>query len=225
MSTQPVKAVTIGRALMLVLLAFLASIPFVEHRAQFPPIWYGLTFIILTGIGVTLATGHARGLAMMAIGLAAMAALLMLGGPESPRAHIIPGFMLAAAAVAAALDVARAELSKKTHGDARLYHGVSSYILIGVAFALLHQRIDLLMPEAYQEARLGEGSHVSGWGDYVWLSFSILTTSGFAIDVTPANSMSRALCTMEGITGVMFPAMFLARMVSVAEEEDEEGIS
>jgi hypothetical protein len=112
-----------------------------------------------------------------------------------------------------------------THGDARLYHGVSSYILIGMAFALIHQRVDLLVPGSYQVVKGAERPMTGGWADYVWLSFSIMTTSGFAVDVTPCNSISRAVCTAEGVTGVMFPAIFLARMVSAASEEDEKGIS
>lgn len=214
-----------ARFLMLGLVACMAAIPFVEHHSQFPPLWFSIGTITFASIGVAMATDRWRGLGIMAVGMAAMVTLLVMEGSNSTNAHIAPGVMLAVAAIGASYNIARAALSKHTHGDARLYHGVSSYILIGMAFAMLHQRIDLLVPGSYQVVKGAERPMTGGWADYVWLSFSILTTSGFATDVSPGNSMSRALCTAEGITGVMFPAIFLARMVSAASEEDEKGIS
>ena len=225
MNRLPVNHLFAARFLMLGLVACAASIPFVEHHSQFPPLWFSLGTITFASIGVAMATDRWRGLAILALGMAAMVTLLVMGGVDSTEAHIAPGLMLAVAAVAASYNVARAALSKHTHGDARLYHGVSSYILIGMAFALIHQRVNLLMPGSYLVVKGAERPMTGGWADYVWLSFSIMTTSGFAVDVTPCNSISRAVCTAEGVTGVMFPAIFLARMVSAASEEDEKGIS
>ena len=225
MKRLPVNDLFAARFLMLGLLAALAVVPFVEHHSQVPPIWFSIGTITFASVGVAMATDRWRGLGIMAEGTAAMVTLVVMGGVHSTDAHIAPGLMLAAAAVAASYNIARAALSTHTHGDARMYHGVSSYILIGMAFALIHQRVDLLVPGSYQVVKGAERPMTGGWADYVWLSFSIMTTSGFAVDVTPANSMSRVLCTMEGITGVMFPAIFLARMVSAASEEEEKGIS
>jgi hypothetical protein len=47
----------------------------------------------------------------------------------------------------------------------------------------------------------------------VYFSFVTLATIGFG-DIVPGNSMVRSLAMIEGLIGVLYPAVLLARLVS-----------
>jgi hypothetical protein len=51
------------------------------------------------------------------------------------------------------------------------------------------------------------------WNDCVYFSFVTLATIGFG-DIVPGNSMVRSLAMIEGLIGVLYPAVLLARLVS-----------
>ena len=129
-------------------------------------------------------------------------------------------FLFAISTAISAVAIANAAFSRRTRGDDRICHGVTSYILIGIAFAMIHQRVAILDPGSY---RLPAGDLTHGqWVDYFWLSFSTLTTAGFG-DVAPVSSWARLICTLEAVTGVIYPAVFLARLVSAASHDEEAG--
>jgi hypothetical protein len=211
----------VGWCVLVGLVLFIVSVPFVDDHSQFPPLPFSLGMIAFGAVAVTTVVGRLHGGVVLSLGVVAMSWMILDGGESSERAHIVPGLLLAVSSVAAAANIARVALSNRTHREARILHGVSSYILIGVAYALLHQRMELLVPGSYVVTP-GHGSPPhGGWADYLWLSFSVMTTSGFTSEVTPVGSAARALCTMEAITGVMFPAIFIARLVSTATEEEK----
>jgi hypothetical protein len=147
-------------------------------------------------------------------------AILIIGGHDvTLHDHVVPGFLVAFSNIVTAVAIARAALSRSTHGDSRIFLGAASYLLIGIAFTMVHQRIAILDPDAYRVPGATPEYPIGRWIDYLWFSFSTLTTSGFA-DVTARSSWARLACTLEAMTGIMFPAIFLARMVSAASAED-----
>ena len=52
------------------------------------------------------------------------------------------------------------------------------------------------------------------WVDFVWLSFSTLTTAGFG-DVAPVTAAACAISTLESLCGILFPATLIARIASL----------
>ena len=62
----------------------------------------------------------------------------------------------------------------------------------------------------------------SGFGgaerpDFVYFSFVTLTTVGYG-DVTPVHPLARSLAVAEALTGQLYPAILLARLVSLATD-------
>jgi voltage-gated potassium channel Kch len=70
-------------------------------------------------------------------------------------------------------------------------------------------------------------SHHMGRADYTYFSVTTLTTVGYG-DITAVTSLARRLAMIEAITGQMFLATAMARLMSVArfrrrgEEPDTE---
>jgi hypothetical protein len=50
--------------------------------------------------------------------------------------------------------------------------------------------------------------------DFLWLSFSTLTTAGYS-DMRPVGSWPCAIATLEGLCGILYPATLIARIASL----------
>jgi hypothetical protein len=59
-----------------------------------------------------------------------------------------------------------------------------------------------------------DAGHPPRWIDFVWLSFSTLTTAGYG-DLAPISPWANSLCTLEALCGILFPATLIARIASL----------
>ena len=98
----------------------------------------------------------------------------------------------------------------------RIRGAIVIYLLLGALWAILYQMVALTIPEAF---RLPEG--VAG-GDrdamqrlMTYFSFITLTTTGYG-DITPVHPVARTLVMLEVLVGQLYPAITLARLVSLA---------
>ena len=96
---------------------------------------------------------------------------------------------------------------------------VCVYLLVGVAFASLFTAIDVGDPGAFRGS--GEGSAGQPWAEYLFFSFTALTTVGYG-DITPATSITRSLATVETVFGVLYVAILVARLVGVYASRSHE---
>ena len=84
------------------------------------------------------------------------------------------------------------------------------YLLLGLtwanAYAFLHQ----LHPDAFA-GTLGEALISQTW---IYYSFVTLTTVGYG-DITPVHPVARSLAIGEALTGQLYLAITLARLVSL----------
>lgn len=211
--------IKLAQMMLLFLICGLCTVPLTIKGSPFPPISTTI-FVTIASASAAFVIGGLRWAAVVAVpSIVAIAILIIDGRDVTLHDHVVPGFLVAFSNVVTAVCIARAALSRSTHGEARIYLGAASYLLIGIAFTMVHQRIAILDPEAYRVPGATPEYPIGRWIDYLWFSFSTLTTSGFA-DVTARSSWARLACTLEAMTGVMFPAIFLARMVSAASADD-----
>ncbi len=209
---------THGKALLIGLILGICVVPQADYGAQFMrPIGAGVV-VTMGGIEAWKVAGRTWGLSVLVLGWISVALVSLTSLGDTPGGHVVPGFMLAAAYILAAVAVVRAAFGRRMHGAERIYFGISSYIMLGIAFGSVHQRVALLDPASYRLATTG--GEATRWSDFLWLSFSTLTTAGFG-DVVPVSNAARMISTLEAVTGVMFPAVFLARLVTAATEDDE----
>ena len=69
------------------------------------------------------------------------------------------------------------------------------------------------MPNAFTE---GAGRR-EGSADWVYFSFVTLTTVGYG-DITPVARAARSLAMLEALVGQLYPAIIIARLVSLQSE-------
>ncbi|MFO0963764.1 MAG: potassium channel family protein [Phycisphaerales bacterium] len=176
-------------------------------------------------VAVSLATfatwsvaGRAWGITLMILSGSAVLAGLIARASDSANVRFFAGFDLVIAYLVATYAVGRAAFSPRLQGTERIYCGIASFILFAFAFAVLHERVSHWSPGAYALNDSIEGKRGTHWSDFLWLSFSTITTSGFA-DTTPVSPWARVVASLEGLVGILYPATFIARVVSLPPDE------
>jgi hypothetical protein len=103
----------------------------------------------------------------------------------------------------------------------RIRGAIVVYLLLGGIWALLYQVVVLTIPHAF---RLPEG--LASDPDtlqrlFTYFSFITLTTTGYG-DITPVHPVARLLTMFEALVGQLYPAITLARLVSLAVMHQKE---
>jgi hypothetical protein len=90
----------------------------------------------------------------------------------------------------------------------RIQGAVAAYLLLGLAWALAYETVALVATGAFSGAGPPER------GRFIYFSFVTLTTLGYG-DVTPVHPVARSLAMAEALTGQLYPAILLGRLVSL----------
>jgi hypothetical protein len=95
----------------------------------------------------------------------------------------------------------------------RIMGAVALYLLLGLGWAVAYELLSLHVADAFT------GGVAAGQGSDRWLYFSFvtLTTVGYG-DITPAIRAAQSLATLEALVGQLYPAIILARLVSLDSE-------
>lgn len=171
------------------------------------------TLLLLSGV-VTVST-KGRSTMMLAIGIAVLT--LSLRWMHS----LFPGMGLATVKTFSALlalslfawAVLYQTLREGRITMQRVYGAVAVYLLLGMIWGLAYELVLLHSPEAFQEANVGE-KHSLLPAKLVYFSLVTLTTVGYG-DITPVHPIARSLANLESLTGQLFPAILIARLVSL----------
>jgi len=92
----------------------------------------------------------------------------------------------------------------------RILGAVAVYLLLGLTWANAYGLLHELRPHAFAGA-LGEALIPQTW---IYYSFVTLTTVGYG-DITPVHPVARSLAIGEALTGQLYLAITLARLVSL----------
>ena len=97
----------------------------------------------------------------------------------------------------------------------RIRGAIVVYLLLGGIWALLYQVVALAIPQAFRlpEGLVGDSDALQRLLTY--FSFIPLTTTGYG-DITPVHPVARLLTMFEALVGQLYPAIILARLVSLA---------
>ena len=88
--------------------------------------------------------------------------------------------------------------------------GLALYLLLGVAWSFAYVLVGRLTPGAFT---LPPGNQMLGVTS-IYFSFSTLSTVGYG-DIAPVSHVARMLAAAEAITGTLFTAVFIARLVAL----------
>jgi hypothetical protein len=106
-----------------------------------------------------------------------------------------------------------------------MYAGISVYLLLGLSWMFAYQLVARLgnpLHPAFAFNAGPAGQSMDGFTAY-YFSFVTLTTVGYG-DITPVSNGARALAALEAMTGTMYVAVLISRLValySTAPREDK----
>ena len=99
----------------------------------------------------------------------------------------------------------------------RIQGAVAAYLLLGILWAYAYALVAHLRPGAFS----GPVSPADGPRAFFYFSFVTLTTVGYG-DVLPVHPAARSLAMLEAVTGPLYLAILVSRLVSLAVASDIE---
>ena len=98
-----------------------------------------------------------------------------------------------------------------------LYAGISVYLLLGLVWTLAYLLVAALANPQHPAFAFNAGpassQSMTGFTAY-YFSFITLTTVGYG-DITPVSNAARALAALEAMTGTLYVAVLISRLVAL----------
>ena len=198
-----------GIVLVILIASYLLS-------AFFNAKWINDTQTALFTVAVLLAVRNSewlgsRARAVVAAGLAGsmigIIAAVHLAGPEGRGAGAIWTGMLLLLTV---MLIVRQVLLQSAVTLQSIYGVISAYLIIGLMFASFYSAMWWLGGRTFFAPA---GSHAGSLSDFQYFSFTTLTTLGYG-DFTAAANAGRAIAMIEAMTGQIFLATLVAKLVA-----------
>jgi len=96
---------------------------------------------------------------------------------------------------------------------------VATYLVLALVWTMLYLLAASLIPNAFVLAGSASGKPLDGF-TALYFSFITLCTVGYG-DITPAAPVVRMLAIVEGITGVLYMSVLIARLVTLYTSDRE----
>ncbi len=199
--------------LLLALLLLLIASPFVgkdmPDRAVLALL---LAILLFAAVGAATARRHERWIA----GTLAAATGIVIGGGLllEHRVIYLPALGLLTAYFAYTISVVLRRMVTATQIDADILCGAAAiYLLIGVAWAVTYWMIYELDRGAFT-AIPALGTAPFKFHNFLYYSLSCLTSLGIG-DITPVNHFAQIWTTLETITGNLYIAVLVSRLVGL----------
>jgi len=194
---------------MLVVTVFV--LPAINVKHEHIVLYSNIVYSLVLASGVAIGWGRPRLFALAAV-VASPALVLRWAawGVSTPALELwAEAFSLLSVVVIAYVLLAQVFRAGPINA-VRVQGAVAVYLLIGVAYAYGFQ-IDSRINPASVESTAGK---MTTFVDWVYFSFCTLSTVGYG-DIVPASRLSRMLAIGEGISGQLFLAILIARLVAM----------
>ncbi len=117
--------------------------------------------------------------------------------------------------------VLRYVLRSRTISRDQIYAGISMYLMFGFAFGAVFHLVSILDPTSF--GATGDAVGRAGTPDLMYFSFVTLATLGYG-DIVPRTNFARSIAILEALVGMLYIAVFMARLVSLhAPGPDDKG--
>lgn len=206
-------------ALLIVLVAAVFVIPVIAPSGTTGEIVndVSLTLVLLSAAA---AIAERRSVQVMAILLCLFAVVLRWLEwlvPSSISLLVREGSALLALALVTGIVATRVFAGGTVTVD-RIMGAVVLYLLLGIAWAAAYELVAIHVADAF----IGGDIHAKGPVRWLYFSFVTLTTVGYG-DITPVARAARSLAALEALIGQLYPAIILARLVSLRAEGRKSG--
>ncbi|MGK7944032.1 MAG: ion channel [Microcystaceae cyanobacterium] len=125
--------------------------------------------------------------------------------------HIVYAFFLSLSILFLGRKINQAEVVDED----TLLGGISIYLLFGILWYIFYHLVYIFDQNAFSQNLEMPNYHL------LYFSFTTLTTLGYG-DISPVNKIAMGLTNTEAIIGQLYPAIFLARLVSLYIVPDSE---
>src|SRR5437773_9859644 len=128
-----------------------------------------------------------------------------------------PAFFLTAALIMTAFIVAnllRFVLRAPSVSVEVLCASISAYLMLGLMWTMAYWLVDQLTPGGAFSFNTNAGTRSMNGFNGFYFSFVTLSTVGYG-DITPVSRIARWLAAMEAMTGLLYVAVLIARLVSL----------
>jgi hypothetical protein len=92
-----------------------------------------------------------------------------------------------------------------------IYASIVVYLLIAIMWAFVYSVLESIHPGSFAT---GEGQIEAGRRLYIYYSFVTITTLGYG-DVTPTTDLANSFSFLEAVTGQLYLAILIARLVGI----------
>jgi hypothetical protein len=148
---------------------------------------------------------------LIAFGMNLTAALHRLSSPSALDIHLVAGAWLILA-ITLGWVVARQVFAAGRVTYHRIVGAILLYFLISLIFVALFAIVGQADPKAFSGIAIDDNTALAS--NLIYFSFVTLTSTGYG-DVVPVHPIARSLCNLESIVGQLYPAILLARLVTL----------
>ena len=204
------------RVLFAALAVLVAAMPFLRPGALGAVLLQVLfTLLLLSGL---YAVSDGRRALVVAAGFAGPALVLAWAGRLTANTAVsgIGALLLAGFLVFTGWEIVKYIVRARRVTSELIFGATSVYLMMGVVGALLFAVLDMWSPGSLRMPG-GAGSGVEDatrFSTVTYYSFVTLTTLGYG-DITPVSRLARSLSTMEAVTGQLYLAVLVARVVGL----------
>jgi hypothetical protein len=205
------------------LVALLVAFPMLEDLARPRPLLLIVPSAAVFVAGVLVADAGSRA---VRVALILAAIQVALSGLTLVQEKAATDWMAVALALAATMVLILFStycllgyvLRARTITQDQIYAGVCMYLMLGFAFGTLFYLINMLDPKSFAAnvELLARGDKP----DLLYFSFVTLATLGYG-DITPRTNIARSLAIVESLAGMLYIAIFMARLVSMRTGSDK----
>jgi hypothetical protein len=204
--------------LTVAILAFFifALYPMIEVGA-ISPWWLDIAFGLFMVVGAAFLF-EPRAIVKLFIALLVVTVLVRIAEyavPSRAIATLDATLVMATSVALGALFIARVTRDGRINIH-RIVGACGTFLLLGLVFSQAYKLIALYVPHAFailgRPAETGEMDY-----RYIYYSFITLTATGYG-DITPLHPYTRSLAIFEAITGQLYLAVLIARLVGLEME-------
>ena len=198
---------------LIALVALLVVTPLVENLRHAVLI-EGLLLTVVLGSAV-LAVGAERRTLMIAAALSFPALLSKWVHHFAPEFVPVEVFLIAGIAFIGFVlfNLLRFILSASKVDTEVLCAGIATYLTLGLLWAFAYLLVSRATPHAFSFTGSTDKHVLTGF-DTLYFSYVTLSTVGFG-DITPVSPAARMLAVLEALTGTIYLAVLVARLVSM----------
>jgi hypothetical protein len=95
----------------------------------------------------------------------------------------------------------------------RIQGSIIIFLIVGIVYAMIYAVLESIQPGSLAVVRT-PGENSSEFSQVLYFSFVTMTTMGIG-DMIPVSPLAKSLVVFQGMVGLLYPVIMIARLVSL----------